>query len=257
MTLGAEAAGQLPLRLKAKGLGYHMADRWLFRDLSFEVRETDFIAILGPSGVGKTTLLKCLSGLLQPHEGTVEIHLPPPLAGASGQVLEAASPCAVRPQLGLIFQQLHLIRNSSLLTNVLSGRVGRYPFWRTLFGFPRTLHRQAWSLLEDLGIGAFPHKPVSALSGGEQQRVAVARALFQEPALFFADEPVSNLDAYYAGRVLGNLRQQASERRRPVLCILHNSEHIQRFADHALSLSPTEAAGWRWRPVRTAPKASA
>jgi phosphonate transport system ATP-binding protein len=88
------------------------------------------------------------------------------------------------------------------------------------------------------------------MSGGEKQRVAVARALFQQPELYFADEPVSSLDAYYAGRVLGLLRQEADERAKPVVCVLHNAEHIQRFADLALSLNLNDPTAHKLRRIR-------
>lgn len=246
MTLSAPDPAPPCLRLRARNLGFCRDGRWLFRNLSFDLHASDFVAILGPSGVGKTTLLKCLAGSLSPSEGEVHLCLDPTNPTAQ------TAPAAARRRLGMVFQQLQLIRNASALTNVLCGRIGSLPFWRTLFGFPAPMRRTAWDLLDDLGVGQHPHKPVARLSGGEQQRVAVARALFQQPALFLADEPVSNLDAYFAGRVLGLLRQQASQHARPVLCILHNAEHIQRFADHALSLNPNDPLLHRWRTVRPA-----
>jgi ABC-type phosphate/phosphonate transport system ATPase subunit len=87
------------------------------------------------------------------------------------------------------------------------------------------------------------------MSGGEQQRVAIARALFQQPNLYFADEPVSALDSYYAGRVLGLLRQEADLPAKAVVCVLHQAEHIQRFANLALSLDPTNPRGHKIRRV--------
>jgi ABC-type phosphate/phosphonate transport system ATPase subunit len=92
------------------------------------------------------------------------------------------------------------------------------------------------------------------MSGGEKQRVAIARALFQQPEVYFADEPVSSLDAYYAGRVLGLLRQEADEKAKAVICVLHNAEHIQRFADIALSLNPNDPTAHKTRPVRPSSK---
>jgi ABC-type phosphate/phosphonate transport system ATPase subunit len=105
-------------------------------------------------------------------------------------------------------------------------------------------------LIADLGLGGYAHRWVGETSGGEQQRTALARALFQEPELLLADEPVSNLDSYLTGRVLGLLRQEASQHRRTVFCVLHNPELVDRFADIVLSLDPRDPQGWRLRAVR-------
>ncbi len=150
---------------------------------------------MGPSGVGKSTLLGYLSGSLQPTEGEVRIRL-----GDD----QSSRPESLRRHFGIIYQKLQLTSNADLLTNVLCGRLGQFNCQRTLFGFPKHLRQDAYRLLCELGVGENPNKWVSHMSGGEKQRVAMARALFQQPKLYFADEPVSSLDAYYAGRVLGN-----------------------------------------------------
>ena len=201
------------------------------------------MAVVGPSGVGKTSLLACLCGSQTPSEGQVEY-----VIGDSGP----CPPAELRKHFGIIFQSLQLTPNANLMTNVLCGRLAQYSFLRTLFGFPRKLRAEAYGLLKELGVAADTTKWVSEMSGGEQQRVAMARALFQHPAIYFADEPVSSLDSYYAGRVLGLLRQEADEHHRAVLCVLHNAEHIKRFADTALSLNPQDPSACRIRQVRPA-----
>ena len=231
--------------LTAKNLGFKRGERWIFRHLDFELQAGDFLALVGPSGVGKSTLLSCLCGFRKPAEGEVRIHLP-------GQA--STSPQELRRYFGIIFQDLQLTAKADLLTNVLCGRLARYSCLRTLFGFPRAQRLEAYRLLCDLGVGRNPHKWASQMSGGEQQRVAIARTLFQQPKLYFADEPVSSLDSYYAGRVLGLLRQETDIPRKTAVCVLHNAEHIQRFADLALSLNPNDPSGYkicRIRPTET------
>lgn len=227
--------------LRVRDLGFQRGDRWIFRHVDFELRAGQFLALVGPSGVGKSTLLSCLCGFREPTEGTVSIHLP-------GQ--SETAPVALRRHLGIVFQDLQLTARADLLTNVLCGRLARFSWVRTLFGFPGELRREAYDLLCELGVGENPYKWAAQMSGGEQQRVAIARALFQRPQLYFADEPVSSLDTYYAGRVLGLLRQEADTPGKATICVLHNAEHIQRFADLALSLNPNDPSGFKIRQVR-------
>mgnify|MGYP005851695587 CR=1 FL=1 len=229
--------------LRAQNLGFKRGERWIFRKLDLELRAGQFLALVGPSGVGKSTLLSCLCGFRQPSEGSVSIHLP----GESN-----TAPEALRRHLGIVFQDLQLTANADLLTNVLCGRLARFSWLRTLFGFPPDQRSEAYELLHELGVARDPHKWVSQMSGGEQQRVAIARALFQNPRLYFADEPVSSLDSYYAGRVLGLFRQETEQPKKAAVCVLHNAEHIQRFADLALSLNPNDPAAYKIRQVRPA-----
>lgn len=227
--------------LSARNLGFKRGERWIFRHLDFDLRPGEFLALVGPSGVGKSTLLSCLCGFRAPAEGAVHIRLPE----QSG-----SSPQDLRRYFGIVFQDLQLTAKADLLTNVLCGRLARFSWLRTLFGFPHTERLEAYRLLCELGVGQNPHKWASQMSGGEQQRVAIARALFQQPQLYFADEPVSSLDSYYAGRVLGLLRQETELPRKAAVCVLHNAEHIQRFADLALSLNPNDPSGFKIRRIR-------
>lgn len=226
--------------LSIKGLGLKRNGRWLFRNLNWEVPRGSVVAVVGPSGVGKSSLLNCLAGLAQPDEGELTF-------SCNAGCLHRATDYQKR--VGIIFQNLLLSSNSSVLRNVLCGRLGRYAWWRTLFRFPRRDKEQAALLLADLGLGAHIHRRVADTSGGEQQRAAVARALFQEPELLLADEPVSNLDGYLTGRVLGILRQEARQNGRTVFCVLHDPALLERFADYALSLDPMNPDKWRIREI--------
>lgn len=222
------------------GLGVRRSDRWLVRDFHLEVPRGAFVALVGPSGAGKSTLLACLAGALAPDEGHIR------LRQRDGSLVP---PQACRPRIGCIFQRLLLVENSSVLANVLCGRIGRRPWWRTVFRPPRAERAAAFAIAADLGLAPLAHRWVAELSGGEQQRTAIARALFQEPDIYLADEPVSNLDTYLTGRVLGMLRLEASRHGRTVFCVLHDPRLVDRFADLVASIDPHDPHGWRVRPV--------
>ncbi len=221
-------------------VGLQRNERWLFRNLSWQVPRGKVIAVVGGSGAGKSSLLACLAGLLTPSEGELSFRC---------RQQRTHTPAAYQPKIGIVFQHFALSAQSTLLRNVLAGRLARYPWWRTLVGFPRPDREQAWRMLHDLGLGTYAHRRACEVSGGEQQRTALLRALFQEPEIILADEPVSQLDAYLSGRVLGLLRQQAQERQCTVICVLHDASLVERFADYALSLNPLDPEGWRIRAV--------
>lgn len=211
------------------------------RGLNLVVPRGAFVAVVGPSGVGKSSFLSAVAGLLDATEGEVIVRC---RQGCDHRPLEMQS-CT-----GIVFQQNLLVPNATVLTNTLAGRLGRHSAWRTLFGFPQADRAAAYRILCDLGLAAHVHRWSCQTSGGEQQRTAIARALLQEPDLYLADEPVSALDAYLTGRVLGLLRQEAHEHRRTVLCVLHSAELVERFADLALSFDPGDPYNWKVREVR-------
>jgi len=234
------AHGTQSLHVAARGLGLKRGDRWLFRGLDLDVPRGTFVAVVGPSGVGKSSFLACLAGLLEPTEGSVALH---DRAGATH------APAAVRGATAVVFQNNLLVPTSSLLDNALCGRLGRHHWWQTVVGFPRADREEAYRILCDLGLGDKINRWVCETSGGEQQRTAIARALLQEPELYLADEPVSNLDTYLTGRVLGILRQEAAQRGRTVFCVLHNPDLVERFAELVLSFDTSGDGAWKLRKV--------
>ena len=242
----ADPAVHSAAHLALRGLGLERDGRWLFRELDLALARGEFLAVVGPSGVGKSSLLACLAGLLHPSEGRVLYD------GPTGP----RAPEAMRGRLGLVFQDLRLVPTSTLLDNVRCGRLGRHHWWATAIGLPERERAEAYRLLQALGLGAQALRWASEASGGEQQRAAIARALFLEPEVVIADEPVSALDADGAARALELLRQEAGRRGATLVCVLHDRPLVTQFADRVLTLAPEAPGGWRLGPVRAAPASS-
>jgi phosphonate transport system ATP-binding protein len=219
-----------------RGLGVHRGGRWLFRGLGLALSRGETLAVVGPSGAGKSSLLACLAGLLEPTEGDVAY---------AGGASTLRPPAALRGRMGLVFQELRLVPTSTLLRNVLCGRLARRPWWATALGLPRAGRDEALALLEALSLGEVAHRRASRASGGEQQRAALARALFLEPEVVLADEPVSALDVEGAAAALALLKREAARRRTTVVCVLHDPPLVERFADRVLVVDPRIEDGWR------------
>jgi len=201
------------------------------RDVTFEVQGGEFLVIIGLSGAGKSTLLRCINRLIEPTEGQIIWDGVDVTAASPQQLLE------IRRQIGMIFQQFNLVKRSTVLTNVLSGRLGYVNPWASLLHrFPRSDHERAWRALRRLGIADQAHKRADELSGGQQQRVGIARALMQEPKMILADEPVASLDPVLAHSILGHLESLNQEDGITVLCSLHYLDLVQRYATRVIGL---------------------
>ena len=201
------------------------------RDVSFEVAEGEFLAVIGLSGSGKSTLLRCINRLIEPTSGQIFWDGVDVTAASGGDIRK------IRRQIGMIFQQFNLVKRSSVLTNVLSGRLGYVHTLPSLFHLFSNADRQrALSSLEQVGLADKAHVRADSLSGGQQQRVGIARALMQEPRLMLADEPVASLDPVLAHSILKYLEQLNKERGITILCSLHFLDLVHRYATRAIAL---------------------
>ena len=201
------------------------------KDVSFQVEEGEFLAVIGLSGSGKSTLLRCINRLIEPTSGKIIWN------DTDVTALPASQMRQVRRQIGMVFQQFNLVKRSSVLTNVLSGRLGYVSPYQSMFNyFSPADHQRAMENLEQLGLADKAHVRADSLSGGQQQRVGIARALMQEPKLVLADEPVASLDPVLAHSILKYLEQMNKERKITVLCSLHFLDLVHRYATHAIAL---------------------
>jgi phosphonate transport system ATP-binding protein len=200
-------------------------------DVSFEVQNGEFLAVIGLSGSGKSTLLRCINRLIDPTSGRILWN------GADVTAASGAELREIRRQIGMVFQQFNLVKRSSVLTNVLSGRLGYVNPAKSLFNyFSKDDKRRALGNLELMGLRDKAYIRADSLSGGQQQRVGIARALMQEPKLVLADEPVASLDPVLAHSILKYLEQMNRERGITVLCSLHFLDLVHRYATRAIAL---------------------
>jgi phosphonate transport system ATP-binding protein len=201
------------------------------KDVSFQVEDGEFLAVIGLSGSGKSTLLRCINRLIEPTSGKIIWN------DVDVTALPASEMRKVRRQIGMVFQQFNLVKRSSVMTNVLSGRLGYVSPYQSLFNyFSPADHQRAMENLERLGLGDKAHVRADSLSGGQQQRVGIARALMQEPKLVLADEPVASLDPVLAHSILKHLEWMNKERKITVLCSLHFLDLVHRYATRAIAL---------------------
>lgn len=204
-------------------------------NVSFEVQDGEFLAVIGLSGSGKSTLLRCINRLIEPTEGKIIWNDVDITALPIGEMRK------VRRQIGMVFQQFNLVKRSSVLTNVMSGRLGYVDTLPSLLGiFSKEDHQRAMDSLEQVGLTEKAQVRADSLSGGQQQRVGIARALMQEPKLILADEPVASLDPVLAHTILKYLEQLNKERGITVLCSLHFLDLVHRYATRAIALKDGE-----------------
>jgi phosphonate transport system ATP-binding protein len=202
------------------------------RDVSFEVPKGQFLAIIGLSGSGKSTLLRCINRLVEPTSGKV-LWDDLDITAAPEEELRS-----IRRRIGMVFQHFNLVHRSSVLTNVLAGRLGYVsPAWSLVNRFPRADVDKAFRQLERVGIADKAGNRADELSGGQQQRVGVARAMMQDPEIVLADEPVASLDPVLAHSIMQYLELINKQDGVMVLCSLHFLDLVHRYADRAIALN--------------------
>jgi lipoprotein-releasing system ATP-binding protein len=189
----------------------------VLRGVSFEARPGRVTAIVGPSGCGKSTLLYLLGLLDQPDEGSIWIR--DELMSNSGDLDRTAARCE---HIGFVFQFHFLMQEFSALDNVMM------PMRKLGELSSAEMEERARGLLRDVGLGDKTHRLATQLSGGEQQRVAVARALANQPAIILADEPTGNLDVRNSTLVFDLLTRLAKENGQAVILVTHNPEIANR-----------------------------
>jgi phosphonate transport system ATP-binding protein len=199
-------------------------------DLSLTINDGEFVVLIGLSGSGKSTLLRCINRLIEPTSGRIV------LDGADITAASAADMRKIRRNIGMIFQQFNLVKRSSVLTNVMTGRLGELSAWQSVFHqYGDDDYLRALINLDRVGLRERAHQRSDRLSGGQQQRVGIARALMQEPNIMLADEPVASLDPATSHSVLKYL-QQINREGMTVICSLHFLSLAREYGTRVVAL---------------------
>lgn len=212
------------VNIRVEGVSVNAATTTILRDIHLEIKQGEFVVILGKSGAGKSTLLRTMAGLIRPAKGSVLLN------GHDFFSLNHGEKFLLRRKIGFIPQQFKLIKETSVFENVMVGRLGYLgALQSTLHLYPSADVEIVIARINKVGLGGRENTPVKRLSGGEQQRVAIARCLAQEPVVILADEPMASLDAVLADNILDNLNS-ANKGGATVICVLHNIETALRYA---------------------------
>ena len=235
----------LSIRDVRKGYG---DGKQILRGISLEIPTGQFVGLIGLSGAGKSTFLRCINRLVEPSAGQILVPSEVFLEGGSSTPVDIVSLRsgqlrAWRRKTGMIFQQFNIVKRLSVLDNVLSGKLGYVGAVRgALRWFNPDERETALVNLERVGMLSHAYKRADALSGGEQQRVAIARTLMQQPQLILADEPVASLDPKLAETVLDILRRVSIEDGITTIVSLHTLELTRRYSDRVIGLAQGEVA---------------
>ncbi len=203
--------------------------------VDLEIGEGEFIVVVGLSGAGKSTLIRAVNGLVPLTSGSLEVY------GRNVADLDRAGLRELRSDIGMVFQGFNLVDRTSVLNNVLMGRLHSVPTWRTLLGrYPAEDVEAAAAALDRVGILDKARVRANQLSGGQRQRVGIARALAQEPKLILADEPVASLDPPTSHVVMRYLKTISEELGITTLVNLHFLDLATEYADRIIGLRSGE-----------------
>jgi phosphonate transport system ATP-binding protein len=200
-------------------------------DIDLRIEYGEHVALVGPSGAGKTTLIGLLNGSLYPTYGEVR---------TLGRDLSCLSPSArrqIQRQIGTIHQQFHLVNNLRVIHNVNAGHLGRWSFARALLSLFWPLDVEiAFSALQQVGIPDKLYEVTAHLSGGQQQRVALARALVQDPRVILADEPIASLDPERGRDLMDLLRQLSRNTGKTLVTTIHSVDFARSYFQRVIGL---------------------
>ncbi len=218
------------LRLQGLAKVYPTGKRAL-AGIDLTIDRPQVVAIIGSSGAGKSTMIRCINRLVEPSAGRIL------LRGLDMVTLDRRGLRAARRRIGMIFQEFNLVERLTVMQNVLAGRLGYVGLMASLrYSFPPEDIRAAFELLDRVGLEGYHNQRADALSGGQRQRVGIARALMQRPELLLVDEPTASLDPKTSRQIMRLLRELAHERDTPALVNIHDVALAKAFSDRIIGL---------------------
>jgi phosphonate transport system ATP-binding protein len=204
----------------------------ILKGIDINITEPGIVAIIGPSGTGKSTLLRCINRLIDPTDGQI-LFDDADLCLAKGAELRK-----LRRQVGMVFQEYNLVERLTVIENVLTGRLGYMSAWQAWRRkFSQEDINTAFELLDAVGLTEHAKKRADSLSGGQRQRVGIARAVMQNPRILLADEPTSSLDPKTAVEIMELLERFSAEKNIPALVNIHDVKLASRFAKRMIGMS--------------------
>lgn len=201
------------------------------KDISFSVPQGEFLVVIGLSGSGKSTMLRCINRLHDPTGGEILFR------GVDTTKLTGSNLRKIRSEIGMIFQHFNLIPRKTVMANVLSGNLSRTGILKSILGIyaPEDIER-AKKYIDIVGLRGKEKNRADNLSGGQQQRVSIARALMQNPKILLADEPVASLDPATSHSVMQYLKKVNEELGVTVICNLHFLSLVRQYAHRVIAL---------------------
>ncbi|MBW4706780.1 ATP-binding cassette domain-containing protein [Roseobacter sp. YSTF-M11] len=230
---GAAFAPVSPVDIEARGVTKRFGETPVFSDVSFRLARGEAVALVGANGTGKSTLLRCLMGLIPATDGSVH------LLGQQTDRSKASVLRQLRANVGLVSQKHNLVPRLSVLSNVVHGLLGTYPglrHWSHTLAPPPS-RAAALHALERVGLAHFAGRRADRLSGGQSQRVAIARAIVGAPKVLFADEPCASLDPSAGEDVMELFFRLARDEGVTVVFTSHNVTHALKYGDRVLGLA--------------------
>jgi phosphonate transport system ATP-binding protein len=218
--------------LELMNVSRRFGDKLAVDAVSLSIPKGQMVGVIGRSGAGKSTLLRMINRLIEPSSGTIRYD------GAEVTALQGAALLEWRRRSAMVFQQFNLVGRVDVLTNVLIGRIGHTPTWRSLSRSWTEQDRAiAFAALEQFDIAELAAQRADTLSGGQQQRVAICRALVQEPDLILADEPIASLDPRNTKIVMDALQRVHNDFGLTVLCNLHSLDIARSYCDRLIGMA--------------------